>query len=184
MRNRRSTKFNSRGFSLTELMVGLAITGVLLFSTPSFVGMSKNNAQTASANNLLFAMNYARDESITRNASISVCQSADGASCTDSGWGDGWIVFVDGGVAGTVDGADAVVQVFQQVAEESSLESGDFPDFISYLPDGTSNASGGFQLCDDRGAAHALAICVNPTGRVSVNHEDCDGGAIECPVAP
>jgi type IV fimbrial biogenesis protein FimT len=162
-------------------MVGLAITGVLLSSTPSFVGMAKDNSRTSNVNNLLSAFNYAREASITRNTTVSVCQSADGDSCADTGWQDGWIVFVDEGVAGTVDGADAVVQVFQSLTEESSLESDDFPDFITYLPDGASNASGGFQLCDDRGAAHALAICVNPTGRVSVGHEDCDGGAIECP---
>jgi type IV fimbrial biogenesis protein FimT len=172
------------GFTLVEVMVTLVIAATLLFSIPSFVGIIKNNRQTTQANSLFFALTAARDESIKRNGPVSVCQSDDGADCSNTGWQDGWIVFVDDNAGGTVDGADIVLQVFEAIDADSELDSDDFPAFITYLSDGTSNSAGNFAMCDDRGAAHAVTVCIAATGRPSVSYEACVGGGdIECPDA-
>ncbi|MCZ6853018.1 MAG: GspH/FimT family pseudopilin [Gammaproteobacteria bacterium] len=170
----------TNGLTLIEVMVALVIASILLFSAPSFVNIIKNSEQTSHANSLLFALTNARDESIKRNSPVSVCQSEDGLECTDSGWDNGWIVFVDQNDPGSVDGDDTVLQVFGGMYEEASLTSDNFPDFITYLSDGTSDASGNFVMCDDRGADHALALCISATGRANVSHTNCAGGAIEC----
>ena len=171
---------NTNGFTLVEVMVTLAIAAILLFAAPSFVDIIKSNEQTTQANGLLFALINARDESIKRNAPVSVCQSDDGVDCGDAGWDQGWIVFVDENDAGTVDGDDRVLQVFAAMYDDASLTSDNFPSFITSLSDGTSNGSGEFVMCDSRGADHALALCVSTTGRVNLSKSDCAGGAIQC----
>ena len=66
------------------------------------------------------------------------------------------------------------------LGEDAELNSVNFPDFITYVSDGTSNISGNFVMCDDRGDDHALALCVSPTGRVNVSDSNCAGGDIVC----
>lgn len=174
-------KSNQVGFTLVEMMVVVALVVVVMFSAPSFVNMIKSNEQTSAANSLLFALTNARDESVTRNAPVTVCQSDDGETCSDGGWQDGWIVFTDDDTRGTVDGTDAVLQAFPVISDDTSLSSTNFPTFATFLSDGTSASSGTFALCDDRGAAHALSICIEPTGRVDVRSDNCAGSAIVCP---
>ncbi|MDA1074954.1 MAG: GspH/FimT family pseudopilin [Proteobacteria bacterium] len=169
------------GFTLVELMVGLAIAAILLFSAPSFVNIVKNNQQATQVNSLLMALTNARDEAITMNSTVSVCQSDDRLECTDSGWADGWIVFSDTGVLGTVDATDRVLSIQTPLDDDTSVTSGTFPDFITYLADGTSSAAGSFAMCDDRGAAHARSLCVAATGRLNTSANNCAGAAISCP---
>jgi type IV fimbrial biogenesis protein FimT len=169
------------GFTLVELMVGMAIAGILLFSAPSFVNIVKNNQQVTRVNTLLLAMTSARDEAITQNAPVSVCQSNDTVSCTDKGWKDGWIVFTDTGVAGKVDGTDRVLVKQTAMDADTSLTSTNFPNFLTYSSDGTSSSAGSFTMCDDRGANHAVSLCIAATGRLHTDKQDCAGKAITCP---
>lgn len=174
-------KKTSRGFTLVELMVTMTVIVILMAAAPTFVSIIKNNRQAIEVNTLLMAMAGARDEAIKRNTQVSVCQTSDGEECTDEGWHEGWMIFSDGGVAGKVDGADTILQVFPGVSADTTLSSESFPEFVAFISDGTSNAAGGFMLCDDRGEEHAVSLCVAATGRVTSATHNCAGGAIECP---
>jgi Tfp pilus assembly protein FimT len=52
----------------------------------------------------------ARLEVFTRKVTVSLCASSDGKDCTGSPWEDGWIVFIDEGIPGTVDSSDEVLR--------------------------------------------------------------------------
>ncbi len=86
------------GFTLVELMVTIAIIGVLLIvGLPSLKAFMQGNQLVASTNELISAFHVARSEAIKRNTTVTICESTDGTSCATTGnWEDGWIVFVDG----------------------------------------------------------------------------------------
>jgi len=171
-----------RGFTLVELMITLAVAAVgLTIAVPGFISVVKNNRQSTQINELVNALAIARSEAIKLNVPVSVCQSSSGVACTDTGWEDGWIVFSDQNTQGTVDGADVVVQVFGAINGQTTLTSASFADFITFASDGTSNSSGDFAMCDDRGSGHARSLCVSLTGRAYVSSTACGGGAITCP---
>lgn len=82
----------SRGFTLIELMVTIAVMTILLMiAVPSFDNIALGSKLGASANNLVATMHLARSEAIKRNAAVTVCVS-NGGGCGSGGWEQGWIV--------------------------------------------------------------------------------------------
>ncbi len=98
-------KNRSRGFTLMELMVTLAIAAAVIgIGVPSYREFSRNSRMVSVANDILGGVLTARTEAIKRqltSGGISICPSSDpGASvpaCLSSATRnfDGWLVFVD-----------------------------------------------------------------------------------------
>lgn len=79
-----------RGFTIIELMVTVALLGVLLaVAAPSFSTFQRNAELTSFVNSLVAAINSARGEAMKRGRYAMVVP-ANGAN-----WSSGWIVFVD-----------------------------------------------------------------------------------------
>ena len=95
----RPMKRRSRGFTLMELMVVLAIASIIIgLGAPNFNLFRLNSRLTNSANDLLASLSNSRTEAIKTQGIISLCPSDnasdDGASCTD-GSDKGWVAFRD-----------------------------------------------------------------------------------------
>lgn len=95
------------GFTITELMVVVAIVAILLaIGAPSYRYVTTANRISSEVNGLLGDLQYARAEAIKEGQTVSVCASTDSATCSGtSNWQTGWIVFIDQGAIGTVDAA-------------------------------------------------------------------------------
>jgi Tfp pilus assembly protein FimT len=91
---------------LITLLIASLLVGIAVPSLRFFVVNSKLSTGT---NSLVIALNLARSEAVTRSVPVSVCPSTTGTNCTSTAWSQGWIVFVDEDVAGTVDGADLIL---------------------------------------------------------------------------
>lgn len=89
------------GFTLIELMVTLAVAGIVLgIAIPSFNQSMRNNSSSALGTELAGVLNYARAEAIKRAKRVSVCASNDGATCLAAdNWKQGWLVFIDNATA-------------------------------------------------------------------------------------
>jgi type IV fimbrial biogenesis protein FimT len=90
-------KYRSRGFSLMELMVVLALAAAIFaMAGPSFRDFQRNNRLTGAANDVLSAVITSRAEALRRQVTVSMCQSdspeSTSATCAA---GTGWIVFED-----------------------------------------------------------------------------------------
>jgi type IV fimbrial biogenesis protein FimT len=159
---------SSRGFTLIELMVTIAILAIVLgLAVPSFQDFVSRNRLVAATNNLVSALALARSEAIKRATPVTVA-SAD--------WSAGWQVFVDTGTIGDPAG-DTVLRVYQPNAGNAPVITPDanFTSYISYLPSGASTGSGGsgsgsFEVCKD---GNARVISISTTGRVSSASGSC-----------
>ena len=84
------------GFTLTELLVVMAIVAILLgIGVPSYRYITTSYRMSAEVNSLLGDMQFARAEAIKEGQFVVVCASSSGAACTNTGWNRGWIVFSD-----------------------------------------------------------------------------------------
>lgn len=87
---------HARGFSLVELMVTIAVLAILLaIGIPSFASLIASNRLTSATNELVAALQTARTEALRRNARVTVCPAASGATACSGAWRDGWMAFVD-----------------------------------------------------------------------------------------
>lgn len=167
-----------RGFSLLELMVTLAVAGVLVtVGVPGFFDIVRNNRAAANANEMVSAFSIARSEAIRRGARVSICSSANQTGCGGT-WTDGWIVFVDGAATDTTSPPVVleVLRVWQGPSGDATVDGG--PSFVRFLPRGNAFAPGGLPTTydiefDDCNGLQGRSIGINAVGRTTVARTDC-----------
>jgi len=174
----------SSGFTLIELMITLAIAGILLaVGIPSFNSIITSNRLTTYANELVTALNLARSEAIRRGVQVTMSTGNTGGN-----WGSGWTIFTDSNGNGVLDGADVLLRTYPALTNGYTLLSGNnYNCWVAYNSVGLSRGSGAtcngglsndtFRLCDpSQTITSSRAITVNATGRARTLQ-----GATQCP---
>ncbi|WP_313320384.1 GspH/FimT family pseudopilin [Stenotrophomonas sp.] len=159
-----------KGFSLVELVVTVAIAAILAaIAIPSFRSIINSSRLTSHANELVASLQLARSEAIKRNARVSVCGSADGATC-GGGWNSNWLTVLESD--GTVLRVNAVKAPVQ----------GSGTDRITFRSDGLSssavNSAITFCIPTESPAENQRVVTLSSPARVSAGRAD-GGGA--CP---
>jgi type IV fimbrial biogenesis protein FimT len=187
---RRETAFESgtivqtraaRGFTLIELMVTIAVVGILVsVAVPAMQGFLQDDRQSTQANSLWMSLNLARSEARKQDVSVSVCPSNDGLTCSGSAssWAQGWIVL--SAAPGTTAPAMAVpaMATGSMLTEATSLAT------VTFFSNGMASAPAAFTLCDSRGVMKARSVEVTLAGRViaaTVPGKRLNGTALACP---
>lgn len=169
-----------RGFSLLELLIALAIGGIVLgFAVPGMRTFLANNRSATQTNMVVGALALARNEAVTRSLPVTLCAlaTADGSQCVASGavfyWDRGWMLFVDNsGSPGQLDAGDVLLQRSAGL-DNSQLTA--TTAFLRYQPDGfLSSGATTLRLrvpgCSLQGNRD---IAISPQGRVTVSHVAC-----------
>ena len=114
----------SRGFTLIELMVAVAMIAILsAVAAPSFSEMMVRSAIRSASSDLGADLNVARAEAIRVGGRVSVCPRTSPTDMTcGSDWSQGWLVFREAGSTdiGTFQGADRLLR------ENTGIKDSDF----------------------------------------------------------
>lgn len=169
----------SRGFTLLEVLVTLAIAGILVaVGVPGLTTFIANNRMVSQVNSMVGMLNAARVEAIAQRRTVTVCGSADGVACNGT-WSANWIAFIDRNADGTINTSappaatdDVVIRVspVQSPLTVALLSSDNAKTTVQFNSQGFSADGIGvtFRFCDGRGNTYARGAILLASGRVAV----------------
>jgi len=178
------------GFTLYELMVTLAIVGIVLaFGVPNMRQYNQNARMTSAANDLHAAFHLARSESTRAKTNITLCASSNSTTATPTctgTWNQGYIVFVDSD--GDIQRAGATENILRaQPAMDDgvTLKVEDNANFFGFAATGLGRGDVGSNvaltrvvMCDDRGNIRAAGgnsaarvFVATPLGRATIQRD-------------
>ncbi len=172
------------GFTLLELLITLAIGGIILsLGIPAMGALTGNNARSSSINTMISHIQLARSEAITRARRTILCPSRDGEHCDDSTiWDRGYILVEDSNDNKTADRGDRLIRLYQHLDERITIRSTVNRKRILFNSLGMSP---GYNLtlsfCDQQQAVEPKAVIVSNTGRPRLSQTQSDGLPIDCP---
>ena len=177
---------NSQGFTLSELMIAIAILGVTTAAAaPGMSNMLKSNRLSSAANDFIAAMQLAKSHSIAQIVPVSICaKNPANDTCANGGWENGWIVFSDVNNDGTLNTGIGDTLLLKHEALNSEITfrgSQNFVNSVTYRPTGNTslNNTAILTLCDKRGFSNGRGILVTMTGSANVM-EASKTGAAQC----
>ncbi|WP_330924185.1 GspH/FimT family pseudopilin [Candidatus Sororendozoicomonas aggregata] len=139
-----------KGFTLIELMVVIALMGMLSGVLISMGDLIRDFRVTYIQKRVYYSLILAKSEAIKRNTTVSVCRSPSGSSCSSgNNWNDGWIVFTDKNDNRQKDGVDNLVRVYNNIPNGFKIAWAGNSRGISFDAKGRPNHDGrvDFKVC-------------------------------------
>lgn len=154
----------SSGFTIIELMIAVAIAGVMAaIAIPGFSTFIKNNCMTTTANSLVTSLQLAKSEAVKRRQTVTVAptKSSGDADYASNEWGEGWTV---------ADSTETIRVVELTCGVGKTTVDGDDTSVI-YDSTGFTNTTSTFTICDDRTLETGREVSVNSLGRPTTDNK-------------
>lgn len=162
------------GFTIVEVMLAVGLVGILTaIGIPALRNFTLQQRISTTAQDLQLDLALARSEAITRAASVSVCTSSDGATCTGSGWEGGRIIFTDANQNGSLDGTDAVIRVGYAPLASMTVTAAPAVTFVSFNRLAQANAAVTFTICKSGLKSRVLAVRTSGNPSISNPNTTC-----------
>ena len=167
-------KRQQRGFTLTELMIVLAIAGILaMIGAPAMGSLLARTQDFGVESAMAAGLRGARNAAVMRNARVLVCPSPGGRRCgSNADWQHGWIVAQDADRDGQPDAGKSILDVEAAVPAGTRVIASAGRRQIVFQPSGSAGGSNAtFTICHAR-EHDGRAVIVANSGRVRVAHAD------------
>jgi type IV fimbrial biogenesis protein FimT len=183
--NKMNAMNKSRGFTMIELMVVIAIVAILTtLAAPSFKSLIQSNSMSSAVNAFLGDMRYARSESIRRGGGVVMCRSdnpeSTNAQCGSGstvGWESGWIIFhnLNSGNQRNITGTniEPLIRVQGPIASVNTIAESGAASIFKFTATGrltlTSSTSIQFGSNPPFATDAQRIVCVNVGGRARIS---------------
>ena len=154
---------NPDGFTLVELMVALAVIGILaVIATPSMTDLINNSRVSGQAEELVASLQLARGEAIRRNARVTICAGT-GIVCSGSTAWANWTVFGRDKIQATTD-------VIRDTAASTSMQVSGPAAGVVFKPSGMIDSQQSLEVVK---SSYKRCITVLVSGVVTVSKGAC-----------
>jgi type IV fimbrial biogenesis protein FimT len=124
-------RLQSTGFTLIELLVTIAVLAIVAaLGAPSLQRFMPQRAVASQVDAFTSAIRLTRSEALKAGSPVTMCMSITTdqknptcAANADSGWGEGWLVFIDRDDIGKVDDNDEILRVQQPFSSTGGITS-------------------------------------------------------------
>lgn len=155
----------SRGFTLIEMMLTVAVLAILLtIGVPAFGGLIDNQRLDSSANSLMRSVQFTRGEAARRNQHVTMVP-------LDRHWHRGWVVFIDADNNGRYDNGEVILREEHPAATTRIHANANIANYLRYNSQGESELlnggfqSGTFSFCANKADAQGRQVIINRVGR-------------------
>ena len=176
------------GITLVELLVVLAIVGILaVLAGPSMSSFMANNRMATQSNRVAGMFQYARSEAARLGRPVRI-RPAPPTPSSNNEWGEGWVV------EALLNGSSwSQLKLLPAVASGLTLDSDSNVTLFTFLPggrfkmdgrlypDGSGTRVPSLDLCDSRPSVVGRVISLSFSGQPSVKRVPVDGRGVPVP---
>ena len=180
------TAFSRRhdsAFTLIELLIAFAMISIALaIGIPSAHHLSGSSRVSATANDLVHHLHYARSEAIRLVTSVVICPSRDGSGCDDvNEWHRGFMLFADSNQNRVRDQGELLLKFKRPEHKGVRVWSSVRRKKLIYRATGMAPGSTAtITVCDRHGYAAPAAVIISNPGRPRLSRTRADGSALQC----
>jgi type IV fimbrial biogenesis protein FimT len=159
------------GFTLFELIIALAILGIIFAIAIPGYGGAMARAKMGDAESAIFSsINNAVNFSFVGGTRAVLCPSSNGTSCENSfDWSHGWMVFEDKNANRERDADDKKLSSHDEISPELHILTSEGRTRIAFQSGGGNFGSNAhFKLCDDRSPQRSRSLFLSNTGGIRV----------------
>jgi len=161
-------KMKLQGFTLIELMIAIAVAGILMgIAIPSTKSAMYAARSSETHTALLASLMTASSKAALHGVRTTLCPSQDGQTCLAGfDWSSGWIGFIDQNASREREPNESII-VSQTALQDTHLFSSTGRTRIVFQGNGGNAGSNvTFTLCDKRGEDKAKTLVVSNSGNL------------------
>ena len=173
---------HSLGFTLIELVIGLATAGILAgVALPALLSAryAGDSADVQAA--LLASLVQSSHKAALHGSRATLCPSWDGIRCNTSfDWSNGWIAFLDTNANREREPDERLILRQDELENARLISSSGRTRIVFQGNGGNAGSNVTFTLCDRRGADKAQTLVVSNTGNLRRGVPDAERIALAC----
>jgi len=163
-------RVSSGGFTLTELLVVLAVAAILaMIGAPAMGSLLARSREASAEASIAGSLRHARTLAVAHNTRVVVCPSHDGRHCSKGDdWQHGWLVADDGNHDGQPDIGAQALAVIGAMPAGTRIITSEGRGQLSFHANGSATGSNvRFTICQAREHTGKSVILAN-SGRVRI----------------